>query len=327
MHSISFRLRFLSKSHLPAKQVDDPLYACLFCVHEGRTLEESDATVFFSQSQLFSHLARHPRPLPNVPGVRVIDGPERPEEFRNDYDLHFSLPPVPSELDGIRRELQQLPTGTAIETFRKSHGTLRRPADNTMPIQFPAGSKIVGIEFPAKYKGEWGVGWFDNMFGPFPADFVRLDTPPKNEIRTQGASPMRATVRWKWAVGTAYRNTDWLRLEKNETVTNVVCKQSWLRPGLSRTAANFVEGSYPDHWCWAGTNSRGNWGYFPQSHIEPNTLVEAAGGSDTSSVMGIELSKSGGGGFLSRLRSHNSHSNPQVRRPVSVASHSTSSSR
>lgn len=225
MHGIGFRLRFLSKCHLRAKMVDDPLYACIFCLQDGRTLEESDATVFFSQGQLFSHLSRHPRPLPHVPGVTVIDGPERPPENRNNYDLHFVAPPMHSELDGIRRELLQLPTGVAVETFRKSHGTLRKPSDNVMPIQFPAGAKIVGIEFPAIYKGEWAVGWFDNVRGPFPAECVRLDPPPRNEIRAQGTSALQATVRWKWASGSAYRNSDsdWLRLDRNETVSNIIC--------------------------------------------------------------------------------------------------------
>lgn len=317
MHGIGFRLRFLSKCHLPAKQVDDPLYACIFCLQEGRTLEESDATVFFTQSQLFSHLSRHPRPLPEVQGLTVIDGPERPEEFRNDYDLHFAVPPNTSELDGIRRELQQLPTAMAIETFRKAHGALRRPFDGVVPIQFPIGSKIVGIEFPAKYKGEWAVGWFDNVRGPFPVEHVRLDPPPRNEIRTQGTSALRATTRWKWASSSAYRNSEWLKLDRNETVTNII----W---------------SHPDHWCWAGTNAKGKWGYFPQSHIEPNSLKEGpAAGSDASSVVSQERSSNagasgsgGGGGFLSRLRSHNNHSSaPSIKRPVSIASHSTSSSR
>lgn len=224
MQGIGFRLRFLSKSHLPAKQIDAPLYACVFCLQEGHTIEQSDATVFFTQGQLFKHLARHPRPLAEVAGITVVDGPERPAEFRDNFDLHFSLPPANSELDGIRPELSQLPTGTAVDTFRKMHGSLRRPVDETWPHQFPVGAKIVGIEFPAKYKGEWGVGWYDNVRAPFPADAVRLDTPSKSEIRTQGTSSMRAVSRWKWATGSAYRNSEWLRLDKNETVTNVACK-------------------------------------------------------------------------------------------------------
>ncbi|KIH93969.1 sh3 domain containing protein [Sporothrix brasiliensis 5110] len=313
MHGIGFRLRFLSKCHLPAKQVDDPLYACIFCLQEGRTLEESDATVFFTQGQLFSHLARHPRPLPEVSGVTVIDGPERPEPYRNDYDLHFTTPPVPSELDGIRRELLQLPTAVATETFRKAHNALRRPFDGAVPIQFPVGSKIVGVEFPAKYKGEWAVGWFDNVRGPFPVEHIRLDPPPRNEIRTQGTSALRATARWKWASSSAYRNSEWLKLDRNETVTNII----W---------------SHPEHWCWAGTNARGKWGYFPQSHIEPNSLKEGPPqGSDAASILSQERG-GGGGGFLSRLRSHNAHNNssssaPSVKRPVSIASQSTSSTR
>ncbi|KAL3952387.1 hypothetical protein ACCO45_012330 [Purpureocillium lilacinum] len=73
---VGYRLRFLQKSHLPAKRVDDVLYACLFCIHDGHTLDESDSTVVFTIGALFSHLARHPRPQPVVPGVVVVGTPD-----------------------------------------------------------------------------------------------------------------------------------------------------------------------------------------------------------------------------------------------------------
>ncbi|CAK7270841.1 hypothetical protein SEPCBS119000_004291 [Sporothrix epigloea] len=312
MHGIGYRPRFLTKCHVQTKLSHEPMYACVFCVQLGQTLEESDATVFFSQTQLFSHLARHTRPLPHVPGVTVIDGAELPPEFRNNYDIQFTLPPVTSELDGIRREIQQLPTATAIETFRKAGGALRRPPDGSVPIQFPIGSKIVGIEFPAKFKGDWAVGWFDNVRGPFPTEHIRLNPPPRNEIRTQGTSALQATARWKWASSSVYRNSDWLRLDRNETVTNVI----W---------------AHPEHWCWAGINAKGKWGYFPQSHIEPNSLKEvgSSSGSDGVSVVSQERateSKSTGG-LLSRFRSHNNSAAPTITRRASITSHSTSSSR
>ena len=324
MHGIGFRLRFLSKCHLPAKQVDDPLYACIFCLQQGHTLEESDATVFFSQGQLFSHLSRHPRPLPHVPGVTVIEGAEVPPEFRNNYDVHFTQPPTTSDLDGIRRELQQLPTATAIETFRKTHGALRRPPDGAGTIQFPEGSKIVGIQFPQQYKGEWAVGWFDNVRGAFPVEHVQLDPPRRSEIRTQGTSTLQATMRWKWASSSAYRNSDWLRLDRNETVSNIV----W---------------AYPEHWCWAGTNAKGKWGYFPQSHIMPGSLVDGGGAAAAGAAAAAQVSDAasilsygrGGPGtgvdrLMLRFRGHNNNNNSgasSIKRPVSISSHSTSSSR
>lgn len=112
----------------------------------------------------------------------------------------------------------------------------------------------------------------------------------------------------------------------------------------------------PAHWCWAGTNSRGKWGYFPQSHMEPDSLKEASG-SDKASVSSREKISAGGAGgagggggggggsssggigiggsFMSRFRTHASLANgnggssgtPSLRRPVSVASTSTSSSK
>ncbi|CAK7269766.1 hypothetical protein SEPCBS57363_003766 [Sporothrix epigloea] len=312
MNGIGYRPRFLSKSHVQTKLANEPMYACVFCVQLGHTLEESDATVFFSQAQLFSHLARHPRPLPNVPGMTVIDGAEVPHEFRNNYDIQFALPPVTSELDGIRRELQRLPTATAIETFRKVGGAVRRPPDGSAPIQFPIGSKIVGIEFPAKFKGDWAVGWFDDVRGPFPTEHIRLNPPPRNEIRTQGTSTLQATVRWKWASTSVYRSSDWLRLDRNETVTNII----W---------------AHPEHWCWAGINSKGKWGYFPNSHIEPNSLkdVASSSGSDGVSVVSQERSveSKSTGRLLSRFRSNNHSAAPTIMRRASITSRSTSSSR
>ena len=85
-------------------------------------------------------------------------------------------------------------------------------------------------------------------------------------------------------------------------------------------------------------SSRGKWGYFPQSHIEPNSLQEPSPGSDSASVVsvvshervpalnGSSNSGGGGGGFFSRLRNNN-NAPPPARRPMSISSHSTSSSR
>lgn len=151
--SISFRLRFISKSHLPSRTVDEQLYGCLFCNQLGRTTEESDATVFFSQRQLFSHLARHPRPLPPVPGLMVIETMDIPPQFRNNYDLHLPHPPIKSLMVGLERELSQMPTAIATEAFRTTHGAIRTPPDGSPILQFCAGQKIVGVEFPSKYGG------------------------------------------------------------------------------------------------------------------------------------------------------------------------------
>jgi len=223
-HDIHFRLRFLQKSHLAARTVDEALYACMFCIQQGRMPEESDATIFFSQGQLFAHLARHPRPLPVVPGLTVIDAPEIPPPFRNDYDLHFTDPPRASQMvdPAVAREVAALPTARAVETFKKVNNVLRRPPGGAVPLQFAKGQRIVGIEFPPRYNGEWAVGWADGSKAPFPVECVRLDLPARSDVRLQSVSGLKATARWKWAPKD--KDGNWLKLEKGETISNISCK-------------------------------------------------------------------------------------------------------
>ncbi|KAI1853256.1 hypothetical protein JX266_001962 [Neoarthrinium moseri] len=248
-NNVGFRLRILQKSHLPVRHIEEQIYGCMFCIHEGRTLDESDATVFFSQKQLFAHMARHPRPLPAIPGVTIVEGPEIPRIYQNNFDLHFPNPPMQSVMSGIAREVGKLPTAVATETRRNAHGILRSPPDRGGVLQFAVGAKIVGIEFPAKYEGKWGIGWHDGVRAAFEAESVHLDAPPKSETRMQGTSSMQATVRWNWS---QKGEGNWLKLNKGDVVKNI----SW---------------TYSDHWCWSGTSGKG-WGIFPQSHLEPHSV-------------------------------------------------------
>ncbi|KAK3687655.1 hypothetical protein B0T22DRAFT_405468 [Podospora appendiculata] len=260
---IGFRLRFLLKSHLAAKRIDDELYACLFCIQQGQTNDESDATVFFTHPQLFSHLARHPRPLPNVPGLTVIETPQIPEVFKNNYDLHFPSAPTPSLMtESLRRETRGMPTAIATESFRQTHGTLRAPLQGVTMLQFAVGARIVGVEFPEKYGGLWGVGWADNVKAAFPMDCVRIVPPPKSEIKVQPLSNISATARWKRSPSSKENSGDandssnhWLKFDKGEVITSISFQ-------------------YPEHWCWSGCNSRGKWGIFPQAFMQPNTMKE-----------------------------------------------------
>ncbi|KAK3944901.1 hypothetical protein QBC46DRAFT_437685 [Diplogelasinospora grovesii] len=276
--NVSFRLRFLSKSHLPARHIDDQLYGCLFCIHSGRTCEESDATVFFTQKQLFAHLARHPRPLPHVPGLKVVDAQQVPPELRNDYDLHFTHPP-----------------GTV------TNSALRTPPDRAAVLQFAAGAKIVGVEFPAKYNGEWGIGWADNVRAAFPLDCVRLSPPEKRDVRMQATSNMSAVARWKRHPREKNgkdkdQMVQWLKFDRGEVITS-------------------ISFPYTEHWCWSGYNARGKWGIFPQSFIEPNTLREAPTGDRASN-----WSNEGKTGVFARMSTRR----PRVgSRPESSASHSS----
>ncbi|KAJ2986704.1 hypothetical protein NUW58_g4899 [Xylaria curta] len=115
-NTVGFRLRVLQKSHLPIRAVEEQLYGCLFCIQAGRTLEESDATVFFNQKQLFAHMTRHPRPLPKIPGITVIEEPELPPQVKDNFDLHFPHPPTESVMVGLTREVARLPAAVAIST-------------------------------------------------------------------------------------------------------------------------------------------------------------------------------------------------------------------
>ncbi|KAK3318409.1 hypothetical protein B0H66DRAFT_602999 [Apodospora peruviana] len=320
--AVSFRLRFLSKSHLAVRRVDEnQVYGCLFCVRAGRTPREGDATVFFGQAALFSHLARHPRPLPFVPGVTVLydfDG-DGGEEFRNNYDMRFLKPPLiaaatgPDDRDGF---IRRLPIAVASETFT----ALRAPppdrataATGLLPmLQFAVGARIVGIEFPARYGGEWATGWADGAKGVFPVDCVRLQPPRrqgdvvKASLPTatggRGGSHLSAVARWKRVppsmskkdkeLSLASGEAQWLKFDKGEVITGI----SFAHQG---------------HWCWSGYNAKGKWGIFPRAFMEPATLLEEAPsnllsllhreGNKRGSGLGLTIGGSGGGMF-SRIR-------------------------
>ncbi|KAM3464060.1 hypothetical protein MY5147_005304 [Beauveria neobassiana] len=250
---VGYRLRFLQKSHVHTKRPDDTLYGCVFCVRQGRTLDPSDATVFFSVKSLFNHLARHPRPLPEVPGVVVVDQPNVPEQYRNDYDLHFMKPPVPHPALEHEQETAAMPVGVAREPARKMYGQ-RLLADRTPALELVVGSKVTGLSWPAKYNGEWCMGWYDGVHASVPLETLRLEPPPSRDIRMDGTSHVRAKARWKFAHKDKDK-TEWLRFDKNEVITNI----SW---------------PYPEHWCWSGTNAKGKWGIFPQAFLDTNTVQE-----------------------------------------------------
>ncbi|KAK2613759.1 hypothetical protein N8I77_000649 [Diaporthe amygdali] len=264
---IGFRLRFLSKSHISAKHVGDQIYGCLFCIQLGRTTHPSDATVFFSQKQIFNHLARHPRPLPHVPGLTVVESADI-GPHANNYDLHFLNPPLKSHLATIMRDLAALPTATALQTYRSTPtSSVKRPTDGQEVVNFASGARILGIIFPEKYHGEWCLGWSDHQYAAFPADTIKLEEPRKSEIRLQGSSSMRAVSRWKFSVRD--KSSEWLSFSKGEIITNI----GW---------------SHKEHWCWSGTNSKGKTGIFPRSHIEPGSLFEATIFTDRSSFVSHE---------------------------------------
>ncbi|PNY27844.1 Uncharacterized protein TCAP_02228, partial [Tolypocladium capitatum] len=272
-NDIGYRLRFLQKSHLPAKRVDDVLYGCVFCVHQGRTLDASDATVFFTTKALFTHLARHPRPLPDVPGVFVVDEAEVPDHLHNDYDLHFTHPPTAHPAQENGTEVAARPTGVAKEEARRIYGQ-RVLYDRTPALELAHGARITGIEWPPKYNGEWIFAWHDGVFASVPTDVIHLDLPPAAEIKLGGTSHVHAKSRWKFAPKDKEKG-EWLKFDKNETITNIC----W---------------AHPEHWCWSGTNAKGKRGIFPQAFIDPDTVQELGDESffDHTSILSHEKHKS-----------------------------------
>ncbi|KAM0448972.1 hypothetical protein ACHAO4_008201 [Trichoderma viride] len=271
-NGIGYRLRFLQKSHLHAKRVDDVMYACVFCIHTSRTLDQSDSTVFTSTAALFAHLARHPRPLPDVPGIAVVDQTEVPPHLVNDYDLLFNSPPEPHPVRERAAELAHLPTGHAKESARRLFGQRLLP-DRTPALELIQGAKITGLTWPSRYGGEWAFGWHDGVFASIPIEILKLDRPPFSQIKRNNSSRIRAKAKWKFSI--KEKNEDWLKFDKDEVITNI----SW---------------PYPEYWCWSGTNSKGKWGVFPQAFLDPNSLQEISSmiGSDRSSILSNEKNRS-----------------------------------
>lgn len=228
-----YRLRLLFKSHLrqpsSSATTTDSHYACLWCVQAGLTVREGDATVFRSPSDLLDHLARHPQPLPPLPGVEVLYGPHPPPPASTPpFDLHLPHPPIPVPLP---ENVSRLPAATAIKHhFRKggsssSRGKLDRPQryEGDM-LEFMEGARIVGVMFPEKWGGKWCLGRHDGKFGAFPAKSVELRTPQESEVPVGGENGMSVTTRWKFNPQAGGVGSRWLGFGKGEVVTNVQCE-------------------------------------------------------------------------------------------------------
>ncbi|ROT41029.1 hypothetical protein SODALDRAFT_330748 [Sodiomyces alkalinus F11] len=241
------------------KSLSELRYACLFCTQTGHTVREGDATVFLSQEQLLRHLSRHPQPLPEVPGVTVLYGKAghgHGHSLEEDYDLHFPDPPAPTPMP--ETSFSTLPTATAVRSHVRKPGDMRPPTDpdgSEDILQFLPGARIVGVEFPARWGGNWCMGWHDGVRAAFPFKHVEIDRPKPSEISYNANSSVSVKARWKWSPKLGSDEPRWLPLEKGDSIRNV----GWV---------------YQDHWCWSGTNSKGKTGVFPSSHIDPVSVRE-----------------------------------------------------
>ncbi|KAI1876770.1 uncharacterized protein JN550_000842 [Neoarthrinium moseri] len=261
MEGVSFRIRFLYKSHLSVGGKSSPLYGCIFCTHLGHTPREGDATVFASQEQLFRHLAQHPQPLPEVPGVTVLYGKlEDGDRYANSYDIHLPEPPRAGSMTSEPSLLSKRPTAIAVKshTQKPFEKPMKDPSGRKDVLQFLVGARIIGVEFPNEWGGKWCLGWHDGVRGSFPAKLVTLEEPPKSDIRLPGTNNdgVIVTSRWKWEA--KHPSAGWLTFDKNTVLTNV----SWLSH---------------DSWCWSGTTKDGRTGFFPSSHIKPDSIRDPPG--------------------------------------------------
>ncbi|KAI1453126.1 hypothetical protein F4805DRAFT_386893 [Annulohypoxylon moriforme] len=254
---VMYRLRFLYKSHLTSTSAFTSQFGCLFCAQKGQTVYADDATVFTTQEQLFKHLSRHPQPLPEIPGLVILYGDVyKDNPNAEDYDLHFQNPPVASILPDAA-SLAKLPSAIAVKSHVKRYGRdLTDPDGNSdQVLKFLEGARVVGIEFPEKWKGKWCTGWHDGQWGSFVAKHVALEPPAQAPGPSTSADGMFVTTRWKWEAKDA--SNGWLSLDKDETLSNV----TWINR---------------DDWCWSGTKKNGKVGLFPRSHVKMESLRGSA---------------------------------------------------
>ena len=213
-------------------------------------MEEHDATVFFSVTQLFRHLATHPRPLPNVNGVYVLYGLQPPDVV--DFDIHFTVPqPTPHTycMREIGQKIATRPSGHAISTSHPKPNTAksRDPAGEAV-LHFASGARIVGITFPERFGGAWCIGYHDGERGSFPATSITLEMPDKVDIRMNDKSTLVAFAKWDFKPKEA-KDGGWLQFKKGDRLSNI---------GYT----------FQDQWCWTGQNGKGKWGLFPAAFVE-----------------------------------------------------------
>ncbi|KAL2129727.1 hypothetical protein VTI74DRAFT_7390 [Chaetomium olivicolor] len=268
--NVRFRIRFLYKSHLITERLPEGYYGCLFCAQTGSVVREGDATVFANSDSLFRHLSRHPQPLPEVPGITVLYGKEFAEgdPRLNDYDVHFLEPPS-TDLGipiAAAADMARLPVATATRMHLQRYGEKKLPRPDGVAekglLQFFVGARIIGVEYPPEWGGKWATGWHDGDWGVFPAKSIELEkprgseTPPLMTHPNNGGTAVSVVTRWKWDPRDA-ADKGWLAFDKGETITNV----GWI---------------FKEHWCWSGTNRKGQWGVFPRSHVRFDRVKEEA---------------------------------------------------
>ncbi|KAM0189090.1 hypothetical protein ACHAPI_010235 [Fusarium lateritium] len=229
---ILHRSRFLYKSHIAVRSINSVFFGCLFCDRTKSTLQKDDATVFQSIDLLFRHISRHPHPLPHIPGVVVVyENRDANARRRQDYDLsfpHSTMTTSPSGLPAYNPDrIASLPAVRATKDHirRKNEKSQARPDSVSEVLQFLAGAKIVGVEFPEKWNGKWCQGWHDGVFGTFPSNIITFELPQHVDSALLPRTPRTGVARWKFE---KQRQPGWLALRKGEVIYNLACKFSFL---------------------------------------------------------------------------------------------------
>lgn len=169
-------------------------------------------------------MTHHQRPLPKVPGIAVVEGDSMPAHLRNDYDIHFRNPPEAHPAQLNLSQIYGKPTGVTRHHSRRLYGQ-RLLFDRSPALELCHGARVVGINWPEKYNGEWIFAWHDGIYASVPADIIELDAPPFEDIRMMGSSLIRAKSRWKFHQRDKDKDKSlWLRFDKNEAIINIGCK-------------------------------------------------------------------------------------------------------
>ncbi|QSZ31043.1 hypothetical protein DSL72_000604 [Monilinia vaccinii-corymbosi] len=276
---IRWRQRFISKCHLKTTSVDDPIYGCIFCIEDHRTVEDHDATVFFSVTSLFRHLARHPRPLPQVAGITTVYGIQPPSVL--DFDIQFTIhePKFSTYcMFEIASKVASRPTAHATVTHRpKPTSKSFRDPDGQPTMHFADGARIVGITFPERFGGSWCIGYHDGERGSFPANTISFLSPPRDNVKMYAPSALQAVARWDWKPKD--KEEGWLKLSKGERIYNI----------------GYV---YQDQWCWSGCTAKGKWGLFPSAFVEDLISTDcSSGNAKASKILGTDIERKERGGL------------------------------
>jgi len=268
---IRYRQRFLSKCHVKTSSHEDPLFACIFCIEERRTIEPHDATIFFSSAALFRHLAKHPQPLPQIATLDVLYG-DQPIDIV-DFDIHFTVGETKTTkftMAEIAAEVSSKPSAYAIVSnhYKSGHPKARDPNGNPI-LHFAAGARIVGVSFPEQFNGQWCMGFHDGDRGAFPASSITLDLPGREDVLMNAKSTLVAWAKWDFKPKDM-KEGGWISFKKGDRIS---C----------------VGYAFQDQWCWSGQTSKGKWGLFPSAFMDELRVDDGSNAAPVSRGLGARI--------------------------------------